>query len=77
MSGLADKIVHDYENIDSEFVFYFVGKLIPLMYDKFKILLVDSDSTNNEDEIFDEKKFGYITERLLNEYRKAFEELAK
>ena len=76
IKGLADKIVHDYDDSDLALVYDAVFHGIPDMYEKMKCILIDSN-TNAEAEMTDDEKIDLISARILKEYRDAFEELAK
>ncbi|MBR6050569.1 MAG: DUF86 domain-containing protein [Clostridia bacterium] len=76
IKGLADKIVHDYDDSDLALVYDAVFHGIPDMYEKMKCILIDSN-TNAEAEMTDDEKIDLVSARILKEYREAFEELAK
>lgn len=77
IKGIAEKIVHDYDDSDLALVYDAVFHGILDMYEKMKCLLLDNNSAITDTEITDDEKIDLISARILKEYRDAFEELAK
>lgn len=77
IKGLADKIVHDYDDSDLALVYDAVFRRISDMYEKMKCILIDNNSANAEIVMTDDEKINLVSARILKEYREAFEELAK
>ena len=77
IKGIAEKIVHNYDDSDLALVYDAVFHGILDMYEKMKCLLLDNNSAITDTEITDDEKIDLISARILKEYRDAFEELAK